>query len=59
MMEPILKVNHLKKVFHQRDKRGVLAVNPEVEKVQLQNLSRGLWIQQKEKLFLMDRISHI
>ena len=55
MMEPILKVNHLKKVFHQRDKRGVLAV----EKVQLQNLSRGLWIQQKEKLFLMDRISHI
>ena len=25
-MEPILKVNHLKKVFHQRDKRGVLAV---------------------------------
>ena len=25
-MEPILKVNHLKKVFHQRDKRGALAV---------------------------------
>ena len=26
MMEPILKVNYLKKVFHQRGKRGVLAV---------------------------------
>ena len=26
MMEPILKVNHLKKVFHQRGKRDVLAV---------------------------------
>lgn len=25
-MEPILKVNHLKKVFHQRGKRDVLAV---------------------------------
>ena len=25
----------------------------------VQNLSRGLWIQQKEKLFLMDRISRI
>ena len=25
-MEPILKVNHLKKVFHQRGKRDVIAV---------------------------------
>ena len=26
-MEPILQVNHLKKVFHQREKRDVAAVN--------------------------------
>ena len=26
-MEPILQVNHLKKVFHQRGKRDVAAVN--------------------------------